>query len=263
MAYRRPLAIVNGDIAELPYGDFIHGVNIPAKQDQLFSKSIYWWRPTNVTAGLWIGTIGAGNGSYSTATPSAAGSIYELLKRARWANVVTTTNQLLGQRNTELLWHRGANANYGGWEFYARFGFDVWTNGGRMFCGFSSTTNNVVSSGNPSVNPGTLGFCVDDTDNGAIYFMSRNAATTKMPTGFTITSLSGYECYISCDPNGSSISWYIIELNTGAYAGGSLSTNLAANTVLMSCGVLASNAALTAVGAIQIGVNSIYVQSTY
>jgi hypothetical protein len=63
------------------------------------------WNPTTATAGVWLETIGSGAGTYSTALPTIT-SVYTSIKRGRWANVVTTANQVLGIRNAELMYTR-------------------------------------------------------------------------------------------------------------------------------------------------------------
>jgi hypothetical protein len=58
------------------------------------------WNPTNATAGVWLGTVGATTGTY-------AGDYLLLLAsvtRSRYSNVVNTANQILGARNTELMY---------------------------------------------------------------------------------------------------------------------------------------------------------------
>jgi hypothetical protein len=47
---------------------------------------------------------------------------------------VVTTAKVLGIRNAELMYTRGAVASQGGFFFYAR-GMDVWTNGVVFFAG--------------------------------------------------------------------------------------------------------------------------------
>jgi hypothetical protein len=89
------------------------------------------WNPT-ATAGVWLGTIGSGAGTYSTALPTIT-SVYTSIKRGRWANVVTTANQVLGIRNAELMYTRGA-VSQGGFFFYALENGRL-TNGGRFFAG--------------------------------------------------------------------------------------------------------------------------------
>ena len=216
------------------------------------------WTPTAATAGVWQGTAGAGAGTYSTALPTTTSS-YTSMKRGRWANVVTTTNQVLGQRNTEAMFCRGNAAGQGGFFFFARLGFDVWTNGSRFFGGMHTGTT--VVSADPSALNNTVGFCVDAADNGAISFLTRGTAATKASTGMTITSGKGYDVYIFCAPNSSQYTWRIVDINTGTEASGTATANLPTNTTMQTAGVLASNGALTTATATQLSLNRIYVET--
>ena len=233
------------------------GVDTPL-QAALWGNNTCMWTPTTATAGVWQGTAGAGAGTYSTALPTTT-SLYTSMKRGRWANVVTTTNQVLGQRNTEAMFFRGGTAGQGGFFFFTRCGFDVWTNGGRFFAGMHSATT--VVSANPSALNNTVGFCVDAADAGAISFLTRGTAATKASTGFTITSGKGYDLYIFCAPNSSQYTWRIVDINAGTEASGTATLTLPTNTTMLTAGVLASNAALTTVTSIQLGINRIYVET--
>lgn len=227
-------------------------------QPALWSNNVIQWLMTTVTAGLWIGTVGAGAGTYSTALPTTTNR-FTSMKRARWANVVTTLNQVLGQRNTEAMFFRGNAAGQGGFTFYARCGMDVWTNGGRFFAGMHTATT--VVSADPSALNNTVGFAVDAADNGSISFLTRGTSATKAPTGMSFASNTGFDLYMSCAPNSSEISWRIVNIATGAQTSGTATLTLPANTTMLTAGVLASNAALTTATAIQLAVNRIYVET--
>jgi hypothetical protein len=214
----------------------------------------YEWNTTTATAGLWIGTVGAGSGTYSTQLPTTT-SVYTSIKRARWANVITTTNQVLGQRNTEAMFFRGNAAGQGGFLMRGRFGFDVWTNGGRMFAGMATATT--VVSADPSALNNTVGFCVDAADNGLIHFLTRSTSATKQSTGLTITSGKGYYFSIQCLPNSSAYTYSITDLNTGTVYSNTATLTLPTNTTMLTANVLASNAALTPVTSIQLGISKI------
>lgn len=229
-------------------------------QEAFWGNNITIWNNTNATAGSWIGTVGAGSGTFSQALPTVT-SIYTSIKRARYTNVVTTLNQVLGQRNTESMFFRGSVAGQGGFFFFSRFGFDVWTNGSRFFGGMHSATT--VVSANPSELNNTVGFCIDSTDNGAISFLTRGTVATKASTGFTAVTGKGYDVYIFCAPNSSQISWMIFDLNTGTEANGIATLNLPTNTTMLTAGVLASNAALTPVTSVRLGINKIYIETDY
>jgi hypothetical protein len=76
------------------------------------------WNPTNATAGVWLGTVGATTGTYA-GLPT---TVNLPVTRSRYSNVVNTANQILGARNTELMYTRGSIALQGG---FARAGMDV------------------------------------------------------------------------------------------------------------------------------------------
>lgn len=234
------------------------GLDTPM-QVAFWQNNIIMWNPTTATAGVWLGSAGAGAGTYSTASPTTT-SFYTAMKRGRWANVATTANQVLGQRNTESLFFFGSMPGMGGFFFYARCGFDVWTNGGRFYAGLHSATT--VVSAEPSALANVAGFCCESSDSGAISILTRGSSlATKTSTGFTITSGKGYDLFLFAAPNSTVLNWRIVELNTGAEASGTVSTTMPAVNTMLTVGVLASNAALTTATAIQLGVNRIYVET--
>lgn len=235
------------------------GIDTPL-QNAVWGNNIVMWQPTTAAAGLWLGTSASNGGTYSTALPTTT-SLYTSMKRARYANVVTTLNQSLGIRGGENMFFRGSVAGQGGFFFFARCGFDVWTNGARFFVGMS--TGATVITADPSALNNTVGFCVDAADAGAISFLTRDTAATKASTGFTITSGKGYDIYIFCAPNSSQYTWRIKDINAGTEASGTATANLPTNTTLAAPTVQASNAALTPVTSVQLGVNRVYIETDY
>jgi len=229
-------------------------------QNSLWDNNVTIWNNTNATAGSWIGTVGAGAGTFTQALPTTT-SLYTTIKRARYANVITTANQVLGQRNTEAMFFRGGATGQGGFFFYARLGFDTWTNGGRFFAGMHSGTT--VVSADPSSLNNTVGFAVDAADNGTISFLTRGTVATKASTGYTIVSGKGYDVYMYCSPFSNKIYWKIEDINAGTETNGEATVNLPTTTTMLTAGVLASNAALTPATSIQLGVNKIYIETDF
>jgi hypothetical protein len=225
-------------------------------QEAMWDGSLYWWTQTTATAGLWIGTVGAGAGTFANTLPTSTNQ-YTMGKRARYSNVVTTTNQVLGQRGTEALFELGNAAGLGGFFFHARCGFDTWTNGSRFFAGMHTGTT--VISADPSALNNTVGFCVDAADNGAISFLMRGTTATKTSTGLTIVTNKGYDVCFWAPPNSTTVGYRIVDVNAGTIASGSVSANAPAVNTFLTPGVLASNAALTPVNSTQLGVDHIYV----
>jgi hypothetical protein len=137
----------------------------------------------------------------------------------------------------------------------------VWTNGARFFAGLHTATT--VISADPSALNNTVGFCIDAADNGAISFLMRGTAATKTATGFTAATNKGYDMFIYCPPNSTTVYWRIVELNSLTEASGNTSTNAPAVNTMLTYGVLASNAALTPVTSVQLGLGRFYVQTEY
>ena len=235
------------------------GLDYPL-QRALWSGSQFIWTLTTATAWLWTGTAWAWAWTYATVLPTTT-NVYTASKRATYANVVTTANQVLGQRNTEAMFMRWGVAGQWGFFFYTRCWFDVWTNWGRFFAGMHSATT--VVSADPSALNNTVWFCVDAADNGAISFLTRWTVATKASTGLTITSQKGYEIWFSCEANSSVYNWGIRDIVTGTTVTWSATANLPTNTTLLTAWVLASNAALTPVTSINLGINKIYIATDY
>lgn len=224
--------------------------------------AIYIWTNTGSTNGLWLNTVGAGAGTFASVMPQVT-NLYTAMRRGTWANVITTLNQVLGQRNTEGLFYRGNTGNQGGFLFYARFGLDVFTAGSRFFIGIHPATT--VVSANPSASLNIAGFGIDDTDSAFTFMHNDGSGTATKDTIAgqpTVASNQGYECYIYCKPNDNTIYWRLEDAILGTLiAEGSVTTDLPASTTTLTVGALASNAALTAATATKIGLATMYVST--
>lgn len=173
------------------------------------------------TVGLNYGIAWTSGGTVSHPTPaSTAPAIYNQQKRTRWANVVTTTNQVLGLRTAtaEKRYWCGNAAGLGGWSFHARFAIGLWPAATvRLFVGLNdSNTGWVVSD---TLTGNGCGFWHDTTEAATVLnFVTRNGTTaTKAPFTLDAALAAGqaFDAYIWCAPNGGSIGYALIELNTG------------------------------------------------
>jgi hypothetical protein len=230
-------------------------------QSALWGNNVVMWTPTTANAGLWIGTTGSASGTFTSVLPTDTSKVSGI-RRSTWGNVVTTLNQALGQRTAGLQFFRGnSNPGSGGFLFFSRVTLDTWTNGARFFAGMSISTTVVTS--NPSSQNNVVGFCIDDSDAGAISFLTRGTGATKAPTGLTAVSGKGYDCYIFCAPGSSEYGWRIVDIETGDEASGVATANLPTNSTKLIAGVMASNAALTTANSVVLGVNRIYIETDY
>jgi hypothetical protein len=232
-------------------------------QPALFGNNITMWTPTTATAGVWLGTAGAGTGTYATVLPTTT-NLGTARKRARWSNLVTTLNQVLGQRNTEAMYFRGNSTGQGGFFFFCRWRWETYTAGSRLFVGFHTATT--VISANPSASVNILGFGMDsgDTDMTFMYNDAAGTATKDTITGLgAAASGQAFDSYIFCRPSDSTVYWRLVNITTGDEYTGTATTNLPVDTTMLTVGCLASNAALTVANNTQIGLNRIYVETDY
>ena len=221
------------------------------------TKVVYSWRQTGATAGLWINTLGAGQGTFNLIYPTS-GTFYYRLKRSLYSNVVTTANQVLGQRTNELLFLVN-----NGFVFESILGFTNWTDGGRFFAGLSVTANTVTA--NPSTFKNTIGFSINDSDAGSIYFMSCNNSNvfTRINTGLRCGNTKAYSIKFKIVPGTTEALFYIKDLDGGGEFIGTSNTNLPLGTVAMYAGCLASNAALTPSNSIRFFINNIDITNEF
>jgi hypothetical protein len=233
-------------------------------QTAIFDNAVYWWSPTSAVAGLWVGTVGAGLGTYTNTLPTTT-NIFTTIRRGRFANIVTTTNQEVGQRGTEAIFFRGSSAGMGGFFFFCRFGLGAWNTGGRLFVGLSA----VSAAAHVTVQPSTLlnmvGFGIDAADT-TITFMHNDGTSTATKTAIAgqpaLTANQGYDAYIFMRPNDGTIYYRLDNINTGAnIVDSSTATDVPVAGTMMAPSASVGNAALTTAGAVAIDIADIYLET--
>jgi hypothetical protein len=127
-----------------------------------------------------------------------------------------------------------------------------------MWVGFGSGVNN-----EPGFDNAGCGFGIESGDAGLISFFTRNGynTNTKVSTGLTAVSGSGYDFYIFCEPNTSKIEWMIRDVNAGTEVSGTATTNLWTSTTIMAFSACGGNAALTAAAAIDFSCAGLYAET--
>jgi hypothetical protein len=118
-------------------------------------------------------------------------------------------------------------------------------------------TATTVVSADPSALNNTVGFCIDAGDLEQLVLTRGTAA--KAATGLTMASAKGFDFYMFCPPNSTTVSWRIVEINTGAETSG-VATLPAATTLQQEYW---RNAAVAVVTSIQLGINRIYIETDY
>lgn len=246
-------------------------------QPALFGNRILTFNPSTGTAGTGSGTgLGAAwtsAGTVNHPTPSStAPAISNQMKRTRYANVVTTTNQQLGPRYnvaSEQQFWRGSAAGLGGFFFASRFIVELYAASTvRLFSGLTSTSTGSVAISDTVIN-NTCGLWHDTTDpsSGAnsFNFVTRNTTTTtKQSIALTnaIAAGNSYDFYMFCMPNGTELFWRLDDIVNGVTYEDSTTTTLPAATAFMQPQTQMSNGtANLTVTTVALGLAGIYVES--
>jgi len=243
-------------------------------QPALFGNNIVMYMPnTGTTAGLNIGTPWAVGTTVSHPTPSStAPTTFNSLKRTRSANVVTTTNQVLGVSSivtgAAQFW-RGNAAGQGGFFFFSRFSIDLWPAATvRLFVGLHSGTTAVVASDTyPAISMCGLSHITTDAAT-VLKFVTKDGTTATSDTITLNSALAAsqvFDFFMFMKPNDSTIYYRLDDLVVGnTLVDTSKTTNLPATTTFMGPSVTMSNGtANITVTTTAIGVNRIYVESDH
>ena len=240
-----------------------------AAQPAFFSTSAIWYLPNNgTTIGLNYGVPWVSGGTVSHPTPAST-NIVSQMWRTRFANVVTTTNQVLGvgafAASTQRYW-RGNAANLGGFFFHSRFVVELWPAATvRVFVGLSDQTTAVVASDTLAGN--LAGLLHITTDAATVLNFTTRDGTTASSTAITLTGAlaagQAFDFFMYCPPNGSTIYFRLDDINAGTtLIDSSKATNLPTATAFMGPQAHMSNGtANTTVTTTAIGIQKIYVES--
>lgn len=201
------------------------------------------------------------SGTLDVPNPSSAGLRLSL---PRW-NVVsgTAANTALEQAASPSRAWRGNAVGRGGFVYRTRFSVTSTTAKQRGFFGLQDYAANYGGAQNPYLLSNSLGIAFDSNVD-ANYQITHNAsgAATKVNAGssFPLGDPSAVlDLTLSCAPNASTVAWKLLNLNSGASASGTLSTNLPSNTAFLSPRVYMNNGGTAA--AVQCDVMMIYVAS--
>lgn len=211
------------------------GIDV-ALQPALFGNSVFMWSPsTGTTVSTNFGTSwtarNAGTSAAQAHPTRASTNALTSMNRATFGTGTTATGSSGVQSALQVVW-RGNAAGLGGWFYFARFGVETTEAALQMFIGLSAL--NAALAGEPSVQNNTVGICKDSTDS-TWQIVTRGTATTKTPTGLDITAGQVLDFLMFAPPNGSSVTFRLVDAVTGTvYVDNvSVSTNLPTNTTFL------------------------------
>jgi hypothetical protein len=215
-------------------------------------------------AGNFQGTVGSTLGTAAIGA-IATTNLYTMMRKSTFASVVTTTNQQVGIR-TESMFARGNATGLGGFLFVCRFGFTSIKTGCRAFVGLSSVTTTEVT-GDPSAQLNQVGFGFDLADT-AWTFMHNDGVGISTKDAIAgqaalATNNTGYDAYIWCAPNDTTVYYRLDRIDTGAtICDTSTATDLPVNTTLLTAQCVMSNGTANIVANdATLGINRLYVET--
>lgn len=242
-------------------------------QDSLSDNGWCLYLPNNgTTVGLNYGIAWTSAGTVSHPTPSStAPARTNQMKRTRWANVVTTTNQVLGLTTAaaEKFFWRGNSAGLGGFRFHCRFIVELWPAATvRLFIGLSDQTTNPVTSDTLAGN--CAGLWHDTTEAATVLNFVRRDGTTATKTAITLTEAlqagSSFDFFMYAPPNGSAINYALYDIKNDVWRATdqAITTNLPTATAFMGpCAAMSNGTANTVVTTTALGIARLYCQSDF
>lgn len=248
-----------------------------AMQTAIFQNRVLMYVPSTGTtgtgSGAGIGPVWTSDGTVSHPTPATtAPAISNQMRRTRYANVVTTTNQTLGIKAAAadtLNYWRGNAAGLGGFFYASRFIVELYpASTVRIFAGLTASSGTYVVASDTVLN-NTCGLWHDTTDPstgaGAFNFVTRDTTTTtkqQITLSNAIAAGNSYDFYMFCPPNDSTIYWRLDDIVNGVTYENNTSTTLPANTAFMGPQCAMSNGtANTTVTTVAIGVAGVYTEA--
>lgn len=236
-------------------------------QSNLGFNTIQLWTPSLTSTGAGFGTVWpAGTGTFLNVVPTAGTSTQ--LRRARFANVAGTPNQILGitastAASIPSFW-RGSTPGNGGFFMQTRFTIElIPATTVRLFVGLTSLTTGVVAADTTTLDCAGLSHITTDGLT-TMAFMTRDNVTTTRAT-FTVPTIAAgnaYDFTMYAKPNDTVIYYRLVDLLTGlTIVDSSTSTTLPRNTIFMGPQVQMSNGTNNTVTTTAIGINKIYLES--
>ena len=238
------------------------GVSYPL-QPSLFSNAVAVALPGSGTAMSYFG-MPAGTVVATASHPALANTnLMTSMKRTQYATTTTAGNSSSWRGSFAPLW-RGNAAGLGGFYVAFRWGASAQTATQIHYVGlWASTAAPTATTASSALAGGN--FIVMGKDNGDAnlfisYSTSPLAATrVNLTAAFPNDSTSMFDFIIYAPPNGSTIDYLAVNLNTGATASAQISTNLPQNTVFLNTYAVVSNNATAAAASIQLA--RVYMES--
>jgi hypothetical protein len=249
------------------------GTGNPTKlQTNIYSNQAVLLKPG--TGAVALTAIGAGLTAGGTLSHPALAATNFMTKqrRAQYANVVTTTNQFLGVRATDLQCFRGAAANEGGFHFFCRFAFPLFPAGTRVFIGLASLLTGVNVTADPSAAAEShIGIAMDAADTNLTLMTKDGTTNTKTAIGAGLARIANetYDLHIFAKQNSANIGVRLDRVPSGGGASANLLDTTISTTIPAAATFLAPQAAMsngtanTTVASVLLALMSLYLETDW
>lgn len=240
-----------------------------ALQPFIARNKIGWFNPAgNSTTVHVLGVVGTGTGT-TTAANVATTNIHTAMRRIEYAVTTAAVTAVAGLRQANAQQHIGTAAKpYGGFHFVARFGPSrgLACNATRRFwAGMTS-----ITTAPTDVNPSTwatngIGVGADSTDaNFQIMHKTSTGTMVKVDTGISkkyADNSEMFEIAIFTAPTATSVVVQFTRLSDGAKFIHEITTNLPADTQLLTWQIWTSAGGTSSV--IGLSIASVYIETDY
>lgn len=234
-----------------------------AVQPALFQNNIIMLVPQTTTT---ITLFGATNTSVGTVSHPALAStnLRTSMRRWIWTSAGTSNSASEGRTAAGLVW-RGDATGLGGWFYSCRWAISSSTANQQVAIGLWAATGATSTS----VVPSNLTDCIfvgwDSADSNLQIMHNDSSSTcTKINLGSSFpanSTTSVYEFMMFAAPNGSSVYYRVVRLNTGDVAEGEITTNIPTSTTFLTRHEYMNNGGTAA--AVILEVARIYIETDY
>jgi Protein of unknown function (DUF2793) len=223
----------------------LHGRTV-AKQ-AMRRQEASWFPRVGATTLDQLGLGATVTGTATAATPSSS-NLFTQASRVRFASAASA-GASAGVNGSALPLWRGNASSLGGFYLEMRFGIEVFQTGSRGFAGLYASSS-AITNINPSSLVDTVGVGWDASET-TMRIMSNSSVSTATRTdlGANFPVNSGqtmFELILSAEPNASEIRYRVENLNSGAIAEGTLTSDLPTTTAFMTPHLWYNNGATAA-----------------
>lgn len=235
-------------------------------QPSLGAMPFQFWLPNaNANSSTVLGQVAPTATGTATARTVAVTNSFTWQRRIGFVSA-GGAGQTSGLRSAVLQFGLGNAAGVGGFFFQTRFGISdaALVANARSAIGLTATTT-AFANADPSTFLNFLGMAHDAADtNWQIMFNDGAGAATKVDLGANFTrsptvSTVMYDLVIYCPPNSSTVFYEVKNIANGAVASGTMTTNIPANTQLLTWQLWRSNNATAS--AVALDIASVYIET--